>query len=30
VCKGGEIRIPERPGHGLSLAKGAIAKYRSG
>ena len=27
VCREGEIRIPDRPGHGLSLAKGAIAKY---
>jgi L-alanine-DL-glutamate epimerase-like enolase superfamily enzyme len=29
VCKAGEIRIPETPGHGLTLAKGAVAKYRS-
>ena len=28
-CKGGEIRIPERPGHGLALAKGALKKYRT-
>jgi len=28
-CAGGEIRIPERPGHGLVLARGAIAKYRT-
>jgi L-alanine-DL-glutamate epimerase-like enolase superfamily enzyme len=27
-CRGGEIRIPERPGHGMVLAKGALAKYR--
>ena len=28
-CVGGSIRIPERPGHGMVLAKGAVAKYRS-
>jgi mandelate racemase len=28
-CKGGEIRIPDRPGHGMALARGAIAKYRA-
>jgi L-alanine-DL-glutamate epimerase-like enolase superfamily enzyme len=28
-CKDGEIRIPERPGHGLALAKGAVKKYRT-
>jgi L-alanine-DL-glutamate epimerase-like enolase superfamily enzyme len=28
-CKGGRFRIPERPGHGMSLARGAIDKYRS-
>ena len=27
-CKGGRFRIPERPGHGMSLARGAIDKYR--
>jgi len=27
-CEGGEIRIPERAGHGMTLAKGALAKYR--
>ena len=27
-CKGGEIRIPERPGHGMVLQRGALAKYR--
>jgi L-alanine-DL-glutamate epimerase-like enolase superfamily enzyme len=29
VCKAGEIQIPQTPGHGLTLAKGAVAKYRS-
>jgi L-alanine-DL-glutamate epimerase-like enolase superfamily enzyme len=29
VCKAGEICIPEKPGHGLALARGAVAKYRS-
>jgi len=28
-CRGGEIRIPERPGHGMVLQRGAVAKYRS-
>ena len=28
-CKGGRFRIPDRPGHGMSLAPGAIEKYRS-
>src|SRR5258706_381591 len=28
-CKDGEIRIPERPGHGMTLARGAIEKYRT-
>jgi L-alanine-DL-glutamate epimerase-like enolase superfamily enzyme len=28
-CKGGRFRIPDRPGHGMSLAPGAIDKYRS-
>jgi D-arabinonate dehydratase len=28
-CKGGRFRIPDRPGHGMSLARGAIDKYRS-
>jgi L-alanine-DL-glutamate epimerase-like enolase superfamily enzyme len=27
-CRGGEIRIPERPGHGMVLQRGALAKYR--
>ncbi|HEX5613345.1 MAG TPA: mandelate racemase/muconate lactonizing enzyme family protein [Burkholderiales bacterium] len=26
-CREGEIRIPDLPGHGLTLAKGAVAKY---
>jgi len=29
-CREGEIRIPDRPGHGLTLHKNAVAKYRSG
>ena len=28
-CKGGRFRIPDRPGHGIGLARGAIGKYRS-
>jgi D-arabinonate dehydratase len=28
-CKDGHIRIPDRPGHGMTLHKGAVAKYRS-
>jgi len=28
-CRDGEIRIPERPGHGMVLQRGAVAKYRS-
>jgi len=28
-CREGEIRIPDRPGHGLTLHKNAVAKYRS-
>ena len=28
-CKGGRFRIPDRPGHGIALARGAIDKYRS-
>jgi L-alanine-DL-glutamate epimerase-like enolase superfamily enzyme len=28
-CKDGFIRIPDRPGHGMALARGAIEKYRS-
>ena len=29
VCKDGHIRIPDRPGHGMTLQPGAIKKYRS-
>jgi D-arabinonate dehydratase len=29
-CEDGHFRIPERPGHGVALAPGAIEKYRSG
>ena len=28
-CKDGHIPIPNRPGHGMALAKGAIGKYRT-
>jgi L-alanine-DL-glutamate epimerase-like enolase superfamily enzyme len=28
-CKEGHIRIPDRPGHGMTLHKGAVAKYRT-
>jgi len=28
-CKDGHFLIPERPGHGVALARGAIDKYRS-
>jgi L-alanine-DL-glutamate epimerase-like enolase superfamily enzyme len=28
-CKDGAIRIPDRPGHGLALSRGAIEKYRT-
>ena len=28
-CKDGRFLIPERPGHGMALAKGAKEKYRS-
>jgi L-alanine-DL-glutamate epimerase-like enolase superfamily enzyme len=28
-CKDGQFRIPERPGHGMTLARGAKEKYRS-
>ena len=28
-CEDGRFRIPDRPGHGMALAKGAIEKYRS-
>jgi len=29
VCRDGAIRIPERPGHGMTLHKNAISRYRS-
>ena len=28
-CAEGHFRIPERPGHGMALARGAVEKYRS-
>jgi len=28
-CKDGHFQIPQRPGHGMALAKGAVKKYRS-
>jgi L-alanine-DL-glutamate epimerase-like enolase superfamily enzyme len=28
-CRAGRFRIPERPGHGMTLARGAIDKYRT-
>jgi len=28
-CRGGRFRIPDRPGHGMALARGAIDKYRT-
>ncbi len=28
-CKDGAFRIPDKPGHGMALAKGAIQKYRT-
>ena len=30
ACKDGMIRIPDRPGHGMALARDAIKKYRTG
>jgi L-alanine-DL-glutamate epimerase-like enolase superfamily enzyme len=27
-CEDGHFRIPDRPGHGIALAPGAIEKYR--
>ena len=30
ACKDGHFAIPDRPGHGMALAKGAKEKYRSG
>ena len=29
-CRDGHFTIPARPGHGMALARGAVAKYRSG
>ena len=29
VCREGAIRIPDRPGHGMTLHKNALSKYRS-
>jgi L-alanine-DL-glutamate epimerase-like enolase superfamily enzyme len=29
ACRGGRFRIPDRPGHGIALARGAIDKYRT-
>jgi len=29
ACKDGMIRIPDRPGHGLALARDAVKKYRT-
>jgi L-talarate/galactarate dehydratase len=29
ACRDGHFAIPERPGHGMALAKGAAEKYRS-
>jgi L-alanine-DL-glutamate epimerase-like enolase superfamily enzyme len=29
-CSEGHFRIPDRPGHGMALARGAKEKYRSG
>ena len=28
ACEDGQFRIPDRPGHGIALAPGAIEKYR--
>ena len=30
VCQDGQIRIAERPGHGVSLAAGAVARFGAG
>jgi L-alanine-DL-glutamate epimerase-like enolase superfamily enzyme len=30
ACKDGHFTIPDRPGHGMALAKGAKERYRSG
>jgi L-alanine-DL-glutamate epimerase-like enolase superfamily enzyme len=29
ACSDGHVRIPDRPGHGMVLQRGAIQKYRS-
>src|SRR3989454_8319460 len=29
LCRDGHFQIPQRPGHGMALAKGAVKKYRS-
>jgi L-alanine-DL-glutamate epimerase-like enolase superfamily enzyme len=29
ACKDGMIAIPDRPGHGMTLARGAVEKYRT-
>jgi len=29
ACQDGVLRIPDRPGHGMTLARGAIEKYRT-
>jgi L-alanine-DL-glutamate epimerase-like enolase superfamily enzyme len=28
-CEDGHFRIPDRPGHGITLAGGAVEKYRT-
>jgi L-alanine-DL-glutamate epimerase-like enolase superfamily enzyme len=28
-CEDGHFRIPDRPGHGIALARGAVEKYRT-
>jgi L-alanine-DL-glutamate epimerase-like enolase superfamily enzyme len=30
ACEDGQFRIPDRPGHGVALARGAVEKYRTG
>jgi len=30
ACEDGQFRIPDRPGHGVTLARGAVEKYRTG
>jgi L-alanine-DL-glutamate epimerase-like enolase superfamily enzyme len=29
ACKDGAFRIPDKPGHGMALARGAVEKYRT-